>query len=234
MKKILVQIFLVLIATLTLAGCNYETRLTAITSEDGMVELGENPDSVETRGDVRLNLRPIRNGNSAKFSNGRMTIEYKQGATTVATVEVGDKTKPSTKTKASMVVDGNGEIAGFVPFPLMADSAFVTIAGKIDGKWLERMVIVIKKPEPPPPIELKVSIIAEGAVDGILVVPEGSLVVLYAVAEGGRQPYTFIWTNPKGEVVGQNQTLTLKNFSCKEAGVYSVEVIDAEGKSAKS
>lgn len=226
--------FLVLIAALALAGCNYSTQLTVTTDEANTVELAENPDSVETRGDVRINLRPIRNGKPAEFSKGRMAIEYKQGAATVATVEVGDEVKSATETKATITDDGNGGIMGFIPFPLMCDSAFVTIAGKIDGKWLERVVIVIKGPEPPPPVEMKVSIVAEGAANGILVVPEGSLVILRAVAEGGRPPYTFTWSNPRGEVVGQNQTLTLTNFSCKEAGVYSVEVIDADGKSASS
>lgn len=227
--------FFVLIAALALAGCNYGTQLNATTNEIGMVELAENPDSVETRGDVRLNLRPVKNGKLGEFSKGRMTIEYKQGASTVARVEIDDKLKSSSiDTKASLMNDGTSGITGFVPFPLMADSAFVTLAGKIDGKWLERTVIVVKGPDPPPPIELKVEITAEGAVGGILVVPEGSLVVLKAITEGGRPPYTFAWSNPKDEVVGQNQTLTLTNFTCREAGVYSVEVVDADGKSANS
>jgi len=232
MKKPVLGLIVLLLAALA-SGCNkiYDVKLIAVTQENGEAILTDNPSRIASDSDVRLRLYPIVNDKPGEITASEITIDYKVGATTIETVTVGDGKAASDKSAAkTLITDGNGTgVEVLIPFPLTADSAFITIKGLCDNKWLERVVVVTKITPP-----LSVEINAEGSENGMLVVTSGSTVVLSSTIKGGKPPYQYLWINPDGKVVGSRESLSIPNFDCTKNGSYQLKVIDSDGDTGSS
>jgi hypothetical protein len=243
-----------LLTTVFVCGCNYQTQVLVETQEQGEIELRENPANVETNNDLVLVMLISNNkGEPARVTKSEATIVYKLGTETIGSVEIRDGRITSKGEQIPQEKFRNNEVLGrgikvFVPFPLTSDSAFVTMRIKSGGKWQERTVIVTKleinpegeqpegelegEPVEGEPEPLTVTILADGSSNGILVIPTGTTVTLSSHVSGGRPPYNYRWLSPTNEVVGTLESIVINNFSCGEAGRYTIEVTDANGNKA--